>query len=1092
MVGAIAAVIVLVPAVIYVAVTSGVGSERLQREAETVLTALLGTEIDTSFGAPGVSLDGANLLAFEIADVLLAGADSGATLVDAGTVRFGLRVVPLLSGEFELGSASIADAKISLAALPARTGDRQWSRGLIGSDGLIEPRLVGEAVFGALHRAFAALERGSTRRLEFTDVEVQLPAGYFVDAIRIDSAEIRRTRQGAITFQAALSLDGRPIALEGEGEKDSESGLISSFELTLNVPKTEFAGPFSEGAAERDLAFTSVGGALALGLKGAETSLGEGRIAGNLQLADAAVAFVNGDRIEGGGALRMHLDAANRKVEIERAALTAGRSVYEFHGAIGPAPTEDEQLPSYRYELVSDGSTIAPGGSTEPDLRILARVAGHYTPETRVFTADSIGVRTPAGEVFGRAVVTFVPGKTPGVDFVLSVPRMPSGHAKQLWPWFAASGAQRWANENLFGGTLRDSRLSMSVLPGRMGDGMPLQSHEISGHFEVDGARFDVAGQIPPVRDAVGAIDFRGTDVDIALDSGTVYLPTGRTVAASQGTLAIRRGELPPVIGDLDIQVKGAADAVAELASYKPIDAMRHLDLSPGDLSGEVEGNVKARIPLQKDVDVGDLGWKVALSYRNLAIAKPFEGQTITEAQGTIEVEPHVAVFKADAKLNGMPAEVAITEPLGASEADRIRNVTLRLDDRTREKLAPGLSDILTGPVSVKLEAGEGSRRRVTTDLADARLAFPWVGWAKSPGVPALVVFNLETVGGETRISDLHLEGKSFSLKGDAVVAGGSLRSARFNDVKLNRSDSVAVDLKRNGSGYAIEVRGKSLDARGLVKQVLDDPVKASGGSGAASTPIAIDARIDSVTGFDGETLSGLKLAYKGRGARVDALEAEAATQGGGKVVITNAVAGEGRKVHMQSSNAGAVLRFLDVYPHMAGGRITLDLASSGKGPLRGQIEARDFELVNEPRLRSIVSTPATGDNRSLNQAIRRDIDTSRVTFERGYARLEKGAGYLNVSDGVLRGPVIGTTFQGVLYDTQGNMAITGTFMPAYGINRLFGEIPLLGQLLGNGRDRGLIGITYKVAGNAKSPQVQVNPISAIAPGIFRSIFEFN
>ena len=91
-----------------------------------------------------------------------------------------------------------------------------------------------------------------------------------------------------------------------------------------------------------------------------------------------------------------------------------------------------------------------------------------------------------------------------------------------------------------------------------------------------------------------------------------------------------------------------------------------------------------------------------------------------------------------------------------------------------------------------------------------------------------------------------------------------------------------------------------------------------------------------------------------------------------------------------------------------------------------------------------------------------------------------------------MRGPVIGTTFQGTLYDASGNMAITGTFMPAYGLNRLFAEIPIFGQILGNGRDRGLIGITYKVAGDAKSPQVQVNPISAIAPGIFRSIFEFN
>jgi hypothetical protein len=68
---------------------------------------------------------------------------------------------------------------------------------------------------------------------------------------------------------------------------------------------------------------------------------------------------------------------------------------------------------------------------------------------------------------------------------------------------------------------------------------------------------------------------------------------------------------------------------------------------------------------------------------------------------------------------------------------------------------------------------------------------------------------------------------------------------------------------------------------------------------------------------------------------------------------------------------------------------------------------------------------------------------------------------------------------------------MTGTFMPAYGLNRLFGELPFVGMLLGNGRDRGLIGVTYKLSGNAKSPEMQINPLSVIAPGIFRTIFEF-
>jgi hypothetical protein len=148
---------------------------------------------------------------------------------------------------------------------------------------------------------------------------------------------------------------------------------------------------------------------------------------------------------------------------------------------------------------------------------------------------------------------------------------------------------------------------------------------------------------------------------------------------------------------------------------------------------------------------------------------------------------------------------------------------------------------------------------------------------------------------------------------------------------------------------------------------------------------------------------------------------------------------------------------------------------------------------VDEPRLKSIVgSAPAANSNgRSSSGELPQDIDVSRVRFERGFARIEKGDGYLRLSKGVLRGPEIGTTFQGTLYDPDGNMDMTGTFMPAYGVNRIFGEIPIFGRILGNGRDRALIGITYRLSGDAKSPTLQVNPISAIAPGIFRSIFEF-
>ena len=70
-------------------------------------------------------------------------------------------------------------------------------------------------------------------------------------------------------------------------------------------------------------------------------------------------------------------------------------------------------------------------------------------------------------------------------------------------------------------------------------------------------------------------------------------------------------------------------------------------------------------------------------------------------------------------------------------------------------------------------------------------------------------------------------------------------------------------------------------------------------------------------------------------------------------------------------------------------------------------------------------------------------------------------------------------------------MALSGTFIPAFGINNIAGAIPILGQILGGGRDEGLVGITYKMFGPIDDPKLVMNPISAIAPGIFRKIFEY-
>jgi hypothetical protein len=171
----------------------------------------------------------------------------------------------------------------------------------------------------------------------------------------------------------------------------------------------------------------------------------------------------------------------------------------------------------------------------------------------------------------------------------------------------------------------------------------------------------------------------------------------------------------------------------------------------------------------------------------------------------------------------------------------------------------------------------------------------------------------------------------------------------------------------------------------------------------------------------------------------------------------------------------------------MRGGRSYARLTQKDNGPYVGKITLKDFVIVKEPRLKRLVSQRVkdfTGRDKSL------PIDPSAVKFIKATANLEKGKGYLIVKKGLIRNDTIGSSFNGLVFDKNNRMDLSGTFMPAYGINRLFGKIPVLGLFLGNGSEGGLFGITYKLEGNAKKPKLLLNPLSLVTPGIFRQIFQ--
>jgi uncharacterized protein YhdP len=87
-----------------------------------------------------------------------------------------------------------------------------------------------------------------------------------------------------------------------------------------------------------------------------------------------------------------------------------------------------------------------------------------------------------------------------------------------------------------------------------------------------------------------------------------------------------------------------------------------------------------------------------------------------------------------------------------------------------------------------------------------------------------------------------------------------------------------------------------------------------------------------------------------------------------------------------------------------------------------------------------------------------------------------------------MAGSALGITAEGSLDLATDQIDLTGTIVPAYTINSLIGEVPILGQLLVGEKGGGLFAATYGVKGPIDAPETAVNPLATLAPGFLRDM----
>jgi hypothetical protein len=670
--------------------------------------------------------------------------------------------------------------------------------------------------------------------------------------------------------------------------------------------------------------------------------------------------------------------------------------------------------------------------------------------------------------------------------------RMSATAMKRLWPAMVAPKVRTWVEEHLVAGTVERMLIATNApLETLKASGPPVPDDGLSIEITGTGAEIRPVEGLPSIRDADMSVRISGRSATINVGRGNIEISPGRKLAITNGVFEVPDTHIHAPPAKARFRLDGPVPAAAELLALERLRDYSGAPLDVATSRGTLSAQVSLDLPLRDDLQPGSTQYAISMELAAFAAERLVMGQKVEATNLRVSANNQGYYIRGDVKINGIPAALDYRKPRGDADAEVRMQATL--DDASRGKLGFDVGSHLSGPVPVKINgrvsSAEGeSRYAVEADLTQARIDRLLPGWIKPAGKSARVTFTLVNKAQSNRLDDVVIEGTGSSVKGTVEInEAGEVVSANFPTFGLSDGDKAMLKAERGPDGaLRVMVRGDVYDGRGFIKSAMSGP--SGDHNKQLSKDIDIDLQLGTVAGFHGETLRGVDLRLSRRGGAIKSFTLNAKL--GRDTAINGDLRGRagGRNVlYVETADAGAFFRFSDTYPKIFGGEMWVAMdppTSDSLAPQEGILNIRDFAVRGEPGLERLAAgaQPPPGAPASAKPGV--EFSRMRVEFTRT-------AGRFTIREGIVKGPLIGATTEGYIDYQREDVRLRGTFVPFFGLNNMFGQIPIFGLFLGGGDKEGLVGITYEVAGPPGAPTLRVNPISAVAPGLLRKFFEF-
>jgi hypothetical protein len=988
----------------------------------------------------------------------------------------------------------------------------------ISNDGQNRPPLVPFNPAPILARLFSALEqRGSAssalQRIGFQDAVVYFASDTGVSTWRVAD------------FHIDLDEGGSTSALRGQLTIQRDDATWQASFRAINKPQDKL---YSLTASIQDIvprtiwrSFPSMEQLKIVGLPVSGEARFDVSHDGELLGGEANIKFGSGQLFApfdekhpaaiDEGTLRVVYDKSREAIQIAPFELRWDESLVRIAGSISHQKDPRTNQSVWQVDLDGGGTRLgAPEFAVLPIPLDSFKITGSYNVATDGIVLNDFHVQAGEAKIALTAKAQQVRSGGP-VSVSGTVSPMPLSFLKALWPVFIANGAREWVGTNMPAGRITGGSILVNLTAAQLAqldkDG-DIPDSAVAVRVGLSGAQIYHIKGLPPIltKDSVARINGRHFVYDIPEDA-RIDVPSGRSVSFSDAKLII--DDLRPHFPDAEIRFKGGGEVagVLELLDQPPLGYVKAVGFKQNLLNGQVAAAFQIKFPILKDLKFNQLTIAGKTRVFDLKSNGLPAGLSVNGGSVNFDVAGNAISANGDLKVNNVPVSIAWQRFFDAPpEKQPTLRLAAVLNERARDDLGLNINHIVRGDLpialAVAMQRDAPPKFFMEANLTNTDIFLTAIGWRKPPGQKATVNFDIsQRTDGYLLLDNFAMTGEGLNING-RILLSDKHRIAGFSlpEFSTNALTKLAISGELTPQNILkVQAKGETYDGRQFFRSLLNagkiadnqpTPLKDEPG-------LDLNVEIGTVFGYYDTSVKSVIVDAKRRGGKLTYLEVAGRLNGEAPVAVHIEQHGaEARMLVSDATDAGSAFRLVGFYSALRGGTMNLRLNLDGSGGVdkTGTLDVRGpFVVAGDQVVGSVVSQAEREGARvkSDGRNDQRLPSGEPLQFDRMVARFSVAANQFQLHDAAINGPMLGATMRGHIDFGHETLALSGTYVPLYGFNAVLGVVPLLGDFLKGRDNEGVFGITFAVQGRTSNPDVQVNPVSVLAPGFFRQIFEY-